>query len=65
VPTKMVVMEESSPIPKVVECTWSEDAPDACPYCAGYACAWCGPGPHIDNPCECNSFERQPGEPWL
>lgn len=47
--------------PEMVECEWSEDNQDGCPYCSGEACAQCVP--HGDPPCEHDSFERHQRRP--
>jgi hypothetical protein len=42
-----------------VDCTWRENDPDACPFCAGEKCNKCGAGcwSNVDN-CEHDSMER-------
>ncbi len=42
--------------PQYLECTWTPDTPDACPYCSGEACNICGPYP--SSPCDHDSLER-------
>lgn len=41
---------------KYLECRWTPDDPDACPFCAGEACNICGD--HPTEPCEHDSLER-------
>lgn len=39
----------------VIECRWTPDSPDACPYCSGEMCYQCGVWP---NNCQHDSLER-------
>ena len=46
-----------------VECVWSEETPDACPYCSGEACSKCGAGMgYTEHICTHDSLERH--EKW-
>lgn len=44
------------PEPEYLDCKWSEDETDACPFCSGEACNVCGD--HPATPCEHDSLER-------
>lgn len=42
-----------------MECRWSSDSEDACPYCTGEACAQCPDLPRLDGPdCEHDVAQR-------